>query len=118
MATEPDEVRTDVEEDEGGGPVKSFLEHLEDFRWVLIKSGVTVFVAMLLCLIAGDHVVASSQLYGRSLRLLAEHAAALGITSTVVDTCDLPATAAACTPNTRLVVVEEVKPRALPEPSG
>src|SRR2546429_9399998 len=58
MATEPDEVRTVVEEDDGGGPVKSFLEHLEDFRWVLIKSGVTVFVAMLLCLIAGDHVVA------------------------------------------------------------
>jgi hypothetical protein len=21
-----------------GGPVKSFLEHLEDFRWLLIKS--------------------------------------------------------------------------------
>jgi sec-independent protein translocase protein TatC len=40
-----------------GGPVKSFLEHLEDFRWVLIKSSVALAVAMLLCLIAGNYVV-------------------------------------------------------------
>ena len=26
-----------TEEEEEGGPVKSFLEHLEDLRWVLIK---------------------------------------------------------------------------------
>ena len=25
-------------EEAEGGPVKGFLEHLEDFRWVLIKS--------------------------------------------------------------------------------
>lgn len=40
-----------------GGPVKSFLDHLEDLRWVLIKTVVTLGVAMLLCLIAGDLVV-------------------------------------------------------------
>jgi len=40
-----------------GGPVKSFLDHLEDLRWVLIKSVVTLGVAMLLCLIAGNFVV-------------------------------------------------------------
>ncbi len=40
-----------------GGPVKSFLDHLEDLRWVLIKSVSTLAVAMLLCLIAGDYVV-------------------------------------------------------------
>jgi len=40
-----------------GGPVKTFLEHLEDFRWVLIKSIVALAVAMLLCLIAGNYVV-------------------------------------------------------------
>lgn len=40
-----------------GGPVKSFLDHLEDLRWVLIKSVTTLAVAMLLCLIAGDLVV-------------------------------------------------------------
>jgi sec-independent protein translocase protein TatC len=40
-----------------GGPVKTFLEHLEDFRWVLIKSIVALAVAMLVCLIAANHVV-------------------------------------------------------------
>jgi sec-independent protein translocase protein TatC len=40
-----------------GGPVKSFLEHLEDFRWVLLKSIVALFLAMLVCLIAANHVV-------------------------------------------------------------
>ena len=40
-----------------GGPVKTFLEHLEDFRWVLIKSIVALFLAMLVCLIAANHVV-------------------------------------------------------------
>ena len=43
-------------EDEGG-PVKSFLEHLEDLRWMLIKSAVALGIAMLICLIAGDKVV-------------------------------------------------------------
>ena|ERR1700733_3004588 len=40
-----------------GGPVKSFLEHLEDFRWVLIKSAVALAVSMLICLVAGNYVV-------------------------------------------------------------
>jgi len=44
------------EEDQEGGPVKTFLEHLEDLRWVLIKSLVALSVAMLLCLIAGNYV--------------------------------------------------------------
>ena len=40
-----------------GGPVKTFLEHLEDLRWVLIKSLVALGVAGLLCLLAGNYVV-------------------------------------------------------------
>ncbi len=40
-----------------GGPVKTFLEHLEDFRWVLIKSLVALFLGMLICLFAANHVV-------------------------------------------------------------
>ena len=55
MAHEPEEVRTDYEED--GGPVKSFLEHLEDLRWTLIKSAAAVAVGMVLCLISGDTIV-------------------------------------------------------------
>src|SRR6185437_15560554 len=38
-----------------GGPVKTFLEHLEDFRWVIVKSAVAL--AMTICLFAGNHVV-------------------------------------------------------------
>ena len=41
-----------------GGPVKSFLEHLEDLRWVLVKSAVALALAMLICLIAGNYVMA------------------------------------------------------------
>src|SRR5208283_3377166 len=40
-----------------GGPVKTFLEHLEDFRWVLIKSIVALFLGMLICLFAANHVI-------------------------------------------------------------
>ncbi len=58
MVTEPEVGRPELEEDEGGGPVKSFLEHLEDLRWVLIKSLVAVGITMLGCLVAGDRLVA------------------------------------------------------------
>ncbi len=45
------------EEEEGGGPVKTFLEHLEDLRWVLIKSVAALGVGVVVCLLAGDQVV-------------------------------------------------------------
>jgi len=45
------------DDDDGGGPVKSFLEHLEDFRWLLIKCVVTVGLAMLVCLFGANYVI-------------------------------------------------------------
>jgi sec-independent protein translocase protein TatC len=58
MADEPVAEHLDVQpEEEEGGPVKSFLEHLEDLRWVLIKSAVAAGVAMLACLLGGNYVV-------------------------------------------------------------
>lgn len=60
MADEPAPEQLDAargEEENEGGPVKSFLEHLEDLRWVLIKSVVALGVAMLVCLISGNYVV-------------------------------------------------------------
>src|SRR5512136_2842929 len=58
MADEPVAEHLDEQsEDEEGGPVKSFLEHLEDLRWVLIKSVAALGVAILICLIGGDFVV-------------------------------------------------------------
>lgn len=43
--------------DDGGGPIKSFLEHLEDFRWLLIKCLITLGLAMLVCLIGANYVI-------------------------------------------------------------
>ena len=57
MADEPVAEHLDEQPEEEGGPIKSFLEHLEDLRWVLIKSGVAAGVAMLACLLAGNYVV-------------------------------------------------------------
>src|SRR5882724_10287013 len=45
-------------DDDGGGPVKSFLEHLEDFRWVLVKVSVSLTLGMLICLIGANCVMA------------------------------------------------------------
>jgi sec-independent protein translocase protein TatC len=44
--------------DDGGGPVKTFLEHLEDFRWVLVKLSVSLALAMLVCLFGANYVIA------------------------------------------------------------
>ena len=43
--------------DDGGGPVKSFLEHLEDFRWVLVKLSVALGLSMLICLVGANYVM-------------------------------------------------------------
>jgi sec-independent protein translocase protein TatC len=40
-----------------GGPVKSFLEHLEDFRWLLIKCAAALALTMLVCLIGANYVI-------------------------------------------------------------
>lgn len=56
MADEPEGAQPDSEEVEGG-PVKTFLEHLEDLRWTLIKVATSLAVAMLVCLIGGNHLV-------------------------------------------------------------
>ncbi len=49
MAERPEDYRPEDEEAEGGA-VKTFLEHLEDLRWVLIKSAAATLVAMTVCL--------------------------------------------------------------------
>ena len=57
MVDEPEGEPLDEHQDEEGGPVKSFLEHFEDLRWVLIKSLVALAVGVLICLLAGNRVV-------------------------------------------------------------
>lgn len=57
MAEADEDSRPEEIEEDGGGPVKSFLDHLEDLRWVLIKSAAAVIIAMILCLAAGDRLM-------------------------------------------------------------
>jgi sec-independent protein translocase protein TatC len=55
MAEEPEVLPSD---DEGGGPVKSFLEHLEDLRWTLIRCVVAALLGIVLCLSAAKYIIA------------------------------------------------------------
>ncbi len=57
MADEPEAEHLEEQPEEEGGPVKSFLEHLEDLRWVLIKSCAAAGVAILICLLGGNYVI-------------------------------------------------------------
>src|SRR5213079_946957 len=47
----------DSHEEEEGGPVKTFLEHLEDLRWVLIKALSALILGMVACLAGSNYVV-------------------------------------------------------------
>ena len=42
---------------DGGGPVKSFLEHLEDFRWLIIKIAAALGVCFFVCCYAVPQIV-------------------------------------------------------------
>jgi sec-independent protein translocase protein TatC len=61
MADEPETLTPDVvedhSEDEGGGPVKTFLEHLEDLRWTIVRCVVAIFLGVMVCLSAGNFII-------------------------------------------------------------
>ncbi len=57
MASTGEEERPELHDGDEGGPIKSFLDHLEDLRWVLIKCVVAAGVCVLVCLIGANHVV-------------------------------------------------------------
>lgn len=54
---ESTESEVSEEEEDGGGPVKTFLEHLEDLRWVIIRCLAALAIAMVVCLVAGNKIV-------------------------------------------------------------
>ena len=43
--------------EEGGGPVKGFLDHLEDFRWLLVKCAAALGICFIVCLYAIPQIV-------------------------------------------------------------
>lgn len=57
---------------------------------------------------AGDHIVASSSLYGGTINLLAHTLPRFGVTTTFVKPRDLDGFAAAIRPNTKLVIAETI----------
>lgn len=57
---------------------------------------------------AGDHVLGGDQLYGRSLRLMAQDLPRLGIATSLADPTDAAAFAAAIRPETKLILIEIV----------
>ena len=82
-------------EDHGGG--------------VITSSGMSAITAVFLgALEAGDHVVGSNQLYGRTLRQLTQELPKFGITATLVDPTDADAVAAAMRPETKMIMMEVI----------
>ena len=57
MADEQEQLSPDEEEVQGGA-VKSFLEHLEDLRWTIIRSGAAILVGMIVCLFGANYLTA------------------------------------------------------------
>ncbi len=51
------EIKTEDESTANHGPVKSFLDHLEDVRWVLVKSLTALAVAWMACFYLGPRIL-------------------------------------------------------------
>lgn len=76
---------------------------------IMTGSGMgAVALALLASLDAGDHALGSSQLYGRSLRLMVEELPRLGIATDLFDPTDVAGAAALIRPGTRAMLVEVV----------
>lgn len=76
---------------------------------IVTGSGMSAVAAVLLGLTkTGDHVIGGNQLYGRSLRMMAEDLPRMGVTTTLVDVTRAEAVAEAIRPETRMVLIEVV----------
>ena len=74
---------------------------------VVTGSGMgAISTALLGLLERGDHVVASDQLYGRSLKLLTDDLPRMGFETTLADATNSEAFAASIRPNTKMIFVE------------
>jgi cystathionine beta-lyase/cystathionine gamma-synthase len=94
-----------------GNPTRLALERqladLEGARFgAAFASGMAAIFGACSILRAGDHVVATSDLYGGTYRLFVDELARFGIETTFADTTDVEAVRAALRPTTRLLWVE------------
>ncbi|HJU72403.1 MAG TPA: aminotransferase class I/II-fold pyridoxal phosphate-dependent enzyme [Gemmatimonadaceae bacterium] len=83
---------------------------LEEAEAALItSSGMSAVAAVILGLLkAGDHMLASNQLYGRTSRLVTQELPRLGFATDVADATDVAGFERAVRPSTRIVLVEVV----------
>lgn len=76
---------------------------------LVTSSGMSATGAIFLGLLkAGDHILASNQLYGRTSRLMTQELPRMGFATDLVDASDLAAVERAMRPNTRMLLVEVV----------
>ena len=84
-----------------------FLEGAEG--GLIVGSGMAAVTAVMMGLLkSGDHVLGGNQLYGRSLRMMADELPRFGVETTLADMTDAASFAAAIRPNTRLILLEVV----------
>ncbi|MAY88555.1 MAG: cystathionine gamma-synthase [Pseudooceanicola sp.] len=93
-----------------GDVVAARLDEMEGANGGIVTgSGMSAVSAVLLGLLKqGDHVLGGNQLYGRSLRMMAEDLPRLGIDTSLADPCDVDAMRAAIRPETKMILVEVV----------
>ncbi len=58
MADDTPEVIDPDEQEVAGGAIKTFLEHLEDLRWMLVKAGAALLLGLIVCLFAAPQIMA------------------------------------------------------------
>ncbi|WP_212523187.1 aminotransferase class I/II-fold pyridoxal phosphate-dependent enzyme [Actibacterium sp. MT2.3-13A] len=76
---------------------------------LILGSGMAAVTAVMIGgLKAGDHVLGGDQLYGRSLRMMAEELPRFGVQTSLADPTDVAAIEAALRPETRMILVEVV----------
>mgnify|MGYP000038300004 CR=1 FL=1 len=76
---------------------------------LILGSGMAAVSAVMIgCLKAGDHVLGGDQLYGRSLRMMAEELPRFGVQTSLADPTDVAAVEAALRPETKMILVELV----------
>jgi cystathionine beta-lyase/cystathionine gamma-synthase len=94
-----------------GNPTrKSFERAIADLEGGIgglgFASGMAATHGAMLLLAAGDHIVAGSDIYGGTYRLLHKVLNRIGVTVTLAPSTNLPAFEAAITPQTRLLWIE------------
>lgn len=76
---------------------------------IITGSGMSAIGAVFLGVLkSGDHVLGGDQLYGRTLRLMADDLPRMGIETSLADPTDIAAMRAAIRPNTRIIIVEVI----------